>query len=189
MFVISGYAGGKNKHGTISLHYFIVQKRLSTASKRIDTCTIGKRKIPLFLSLEDGMAVGMTVSDKKIPEDIEQFIFEKIDSVAEMEALLLLRSKPEESWSIESLAKRLYITEDQTAKTLDHLCREGLLAFSSNEHPGYRYQPKSLELQNSVDRVAEMYTKHLVPISNLIHSKPRARVQEFADAFRLRKDK
>jgi len=135
------------------------------------------------------MAVGITVSDKIIPEDIEQFIVEKIDSVAEMEALLLLRSKPEASWSIASLAKRLYIAEEQTAIVLDHLCREGLLTISSNEQPSYRYQPMSLELQNSVDRVAEMYTKHLVPVSNLIHSKPRARVQEFADAFRLRKDK
>lgn len=129
------------------------------------------------------------MSDKIIPEDIEQFILEKIDSVAEMEALLLLRSNAEALWSVGSLAKRLYIAEEQTAKILDHLCTEGLLTTSSNEHPLYHYQPKSPELQNSVDRVAESYKKHLVPISNLIHSKPRARVQEFADAFRLRKDK
>lgn len=129
------------------------------------------------------------MSDKIIPEDIERFIFEKIDSVAEMEALLLLRSNLETLWSVVMLAKRLYITEEQTAKILDHLCLEGLLTNCSDEHPGYRYQPKSLELQNSVDRVAEIYKKHLVPISNLIHSKPRARVKEFADAFRLRKDK
>ena len=135
------------------------------------------------------MAVGMTVSGEKIPEDIEQFILEKIDSVAEMEALLLLRSKPEESWSIASLAKRLYVAEELTAKIVDHLCREGLLTLGSNEHPSYRYEPKSQELRNSVDRVADMYTKHLVRISTLIHSKPRVRVQEFADAFRLRKDK
>jgi DNA-binding IclR family transcriptional regulator len=128
------------------------------------------------------------MNDKIIPEDIERFILEKIDSVAEMEALILLRSDAEALWSVVSLAKRLYIAEEQTAKILDHLCAEGLLTTSSDEHPGYRYQPKSLELQNSVDRVAEIYTKHLVPISNLIHSKPRARVQEFADAFRLRKD-
>ena len=129
------------------------------------------------------------MTDKIIPEDIEQFIYEKIDSVAEMEALLLLRGNPETWWSIASLAKRLYIEEEQTAKIVDHLCREGLLTISSNEQPSCRYQPKSLELQNSVDRVAKMYTKHLVPVSNLIHSKPRVRVQEFADAFRLRKDK
>ena len=129
------------------------------------------------------------MSDKIIPEEIEQFILEKIESVAEIEALLLLRSNAEESWSVASLAKRLYIAEEQTAKILNHLCTEGLLTTSSDEHLGYRYKPESLELKNSVDRVAEIYTKLLVPISNLIHSKPRARVQKFADAFRLRKDK
>ena len=51
------------------------------------------------------------MSHKAIPEEIEQFILEKIDSVAEMEALLLLRSNPAILWSRESLAKRLYIAE------------------------------------------------------------------------------
>ncbi|MGZ8433374.1 MAG: hypothetical protein ACXW6T_03185 [Candidatus Binatia bacterium] len=129
------------------------------------------------------------MSDKAIPEEIEQFILERIDSVAEMEAVLLLRSNPAILWSSESLAKRLYIAEEQTVKILDHLCTEGFLTTSSSEHQSYRYHPKSLELQQSVDRVAEVYKKHLVPVSNLIHSKPRVRIQEFADAFRLRKDK
>jgi len=61
------------------------------------------------------------MGDKAIPEEIEQFILEKIDSVAEMEAVLLLRSNPAILWSRESLAKRLYIAEEQTAKILDHL--------------------------------------------------------------------
>src|SRR5687767_11294496 len=129
------------------------------------------------------------MSDKIFPEDIEQFILEKIDSVAEMEALLLLRDNAETLWSVVNLAKRLYITEEQTAKILDHLCAEGLLNPGPSEHPGFRYQPESLDLESSVSRVAEIYRKHLVPISNLIHSKPRARIREFAAAFRLRKEK
>ena len=40
-----------------------------------------------------------------------------------------------------------------------------------------------------LERLAEIYAKHLVPVTNLIHSKPKPRIQEFADAFRLRKDK
>jgi hypothetical protein len=39
-------------------------------------------------------------------------------------------------------------------------------------------------------RAVELYSRQLVPVTHLIHSKPRpARVQEFAEAFRLRKDK
>jgi hypothetical protein len=39
-----------------------------------------------------------------------------------------------------------------------------------------------------VDRLAELYSKYLIPVTHLIHSKPQTRVREFADAFKLRKE-
>jgi hypothetical protein len=124
-----------------------------------------------------------------IPDDVAQFVVEKIDSVAQMEALLLLRSDPQQEWNLESLAKRLYIDEKQTAEALEGLCADGFLVTTITEPPQYRYQPSSENLRQMVDRVSDIYSKHLVPITNLIHSKPKTRVQEFADAFRLRKEK
>jgi hypothetical protein len=41
-----------------------------------------------------------------IPEGIAQFIVEKIDSVAELEALVLLRNNPKDEWSARALASR-----------------------------------------------------------------------------------
>ncbi len=61
-----------------------------------------------------------------IPDDITQFIIEKIDSVAELEALLLLHSTPEEKWSVSALSGRLYINEKETAEVLAHLRMHGL---------------------------------------------------------------
>jgi hypothetical protein len=123
-----------------------------------------------------------------IPDDIAQFILEKIDSVAQLEALLLLRSRPEDKWSVQALACRLYIDETQTAGLLTYLCAEGFAVAVAGEPAVYQYQPSSSELRRNVDRVAEIYSRHLVPVTNLIHSKPKTRVQEFADAFKFRKD-
>ena len=39
-----------------------------------------------------------------------------------------------------------------------------------------------------IDRVAETYTRQLVDITNLIHSKTSKKAQQFADAFKWRKD-
>jgi hypothetical protein len=39
-----------------------------------------------------------------------------------------------------------------------------------------------------IARLADVYARHLIPVTNLIHSKPR-RIREFADAFKLRKDR
>jgi hypothetical protein len=51
----------------------------------------------------------------------------------------------------------------------------------------FRYAPTTGELREFVDRLVYYYSKHLVPVSNLIHSKPRTRLHEFSDAFSLKK--
>ena len=122
-----------------------------------------------------------------IPEDVEEFIRRRIDSVAQLEALLMTRSAPQAEWSVAVLAKRLYVSEKQAADLMARLFTDGFL-IKAGSSSLYQYQPDSDELRQLVDRVAESYSKHLVPITNLIHSKPQTRVREFADAFKLRRD-
>jgi hypothetical protein len=110
--------------------------------------------------------------DDLIPDDIRQFIMVGIDSVAHLEALLLLRTGAHEKWGIPIVAKRLYITEEETAQVLGRLCEQGLLTMNGSEPPLFQYSPKSVELARMIDRVAEVYKKQLVPVTNLIHSKP-----------------
>ena len=135
-----------------------------------------------------GRAGGCIMAEHFIPDDLAQFVLEKIESVAQLEALLLLRSDPEKAWSTEALAARLYIGEEQTAELLRGLAVQGLVTAEANASV-HRYQPVTAELNEMLDRLAGIYAKHLVPVTNLIHSKPKPRIQEFADAFRLRKDK
>lgn len=133
-------------------------------------------------------AGGCIMAEHFIPDDVAHFVLEKIDSVAQLEALLLLRRDPEKEWSAAALAARLYISEEQTKELLEGLRAQGFVAAQSNSSV-CRYQPVTTELHQMLDRLAEIYAKQLVPVTNLIHSKPRPRIQEFADAFRLRKDK
>ena len=123
-----------------------------------------------------------------IPDDVARFILEKIESVAQLEALLLLRNNPDMGWSVQSLAARLYISEEQTLGVLLVLRGQGFVSTDLRDPSVYRYRPSSTVLKTMLDRLADIYAKHLVPVTNLIHSKPKSRIQEFADAFRLRKD-
>jgi hypothetical protein len=123
-----------------------------------------------------------------IPEHIALFIAERIDSVAELEALLILRQDPQKKWHAQALATRLYINEVDTEELLRLLCDAGLAVIEEGDPPRYSYAPMSAELSAIVDSLANIYSKHVVPVANLIHSKPRHRVQGFADAFKLRKD-
>jgi hypothetical protein len=127
------------------------------------------------------------MTEDPIPDDVKQFILKNIDSVAQLEALLLLRANPQQAWDIQAVAKRLYISEQETSPLLAGLCDQGLVN-CGGEPNQYTYQPASADLTRMVDQLAEVYAKHLVPVTHLIHSKPRTRMQEFADAFRLRKE-
>jgi hypothetical protein len=118
-----------------------------------------------------------------IPEDVREFIQTYIDSIAELEALLLLRRETSTSWNTTTVAARLYVTKEDAADLLKKLLAHGFLKFSRKM---YQYQcPAEMDLL--VGRVAEFYARQLIPMTHLIHSKP-GRIREFANAFKLRKE-
>lgn len=122
-----------------------------------------------------------------IPNEVREFIIDKIDSVAELEGLLLLSRNPEIDWSAEGLAQRLYTSIEQTGEILNRLYTLGFLSINNERPLTYNFRPHSPKLAETVNRVSEIYSKYLVPVTNLIHSKPETKVQKFADAFDFRK--
>jgi hypothetical protein len=120
-----------------------------------------------------------------IPEEVARFILDRIDSIAQLEAVLLLRQSPDNWWERKQVADRLYISEEDCAPVLDGLCRQGLLTCRKEPRPVYRYRPDTGDLREMVDRLAYYYSKHLVPVSNLVHVKAQMRMEQFAQAFKL----
>ncbi len=130
----------------------------------------------------------MTDTENVIPDDVRRFILTSIDSVPHLEALLLLRDNPRVEWDAEGISKRLYIAEDQASELLTRLREAGFLTVREANVPLYCYSPASGAQEQMVNRLAEVYANKLVDVTNLIHSKAATRVQQFADAFRLRKE-
>ena len=124
------------------------------------------------------------MSDQLLPHDLLEFLARHIDSIAQLEALLIARAAPDTVWDAQSASKRLYIGEQEASDTLAHLAEHALLI---RELTGYKFCPQSPELSRGVELLAEYYKRHLIPITNLIYAKPR-RIRQFADAFKLRKD-
>ena len=122
--------------------------------------------------------------DDPIPSEVRDFILRHIDSIAQLEALLLLRNNPQDVWNIHTVAKRLYTAEQQVVDSLGQLCEDGLLSI---EEGRYLYRGGSVDQRVVVDQLAAIYARHLIAVTNMIHSKPR-RIRQFADAFKFRKD-
>lgn len=119
-----------------------------------------------------------------IPHAVRELIAERLDSVPELEAVLLFRENPARAWTPEDAGTRLYVSTTVATHVLDTLTARG---FFSTADGAYRYQPESEELAATVDALADAYRRHLVVITELIHSKPSRQVRDFANAFRLRK--
>lgn len=130
-----------------------------------------------------------------IPDDVRRFVLTSIPSVPYLEAMLLLRYEMGVGWDCVSLAQRLYLTEKAADILLTELQEAGVLSPvahhsvpSSETRTSYVYAPSSDELRQMIDRLAEIYYQHLVEVTNLIHSKTSKKAQQFADAFKWRKE-
>ena len=124
-----------------------------------------------------------------IPEDIRRFVLTSIPSVPFLEALLLLRANPAEAWSRESLARRLYVREKTAEALLADLCTAGMAArCAPPDTDSFRYAPDGDGLRARIDELADLYSTHLVEVTLLIHSSVDRKAQQFADAFKWRKD-
>ena len=125
------------------------------------------------------------MTDDSIPEDVRDFILKHIDSIAQLEALLLMRREPHSHWTAASIAGRLYIDENEAAAILDHLHAKSLIV---GDHRHFRMSAERSEPLEVVDRLATLYSRHLIPVTNLVHAKPSS-IRAFAEAFKLRKDR
>ena len=126
-------------------------------------------------------------SPNPIPEECRDLIVEYIDSVPALEALLVMRRLPDRAWTLSTLAAELYTDPRRLAPILTDLSARGLCGSPGDGGEAqYTALPASTELARRIDALAAVYAHNLVAVTNLIHSKPRASVRGFSDAFRLR---
>ncbi|WP_428938556.1 hypothetical protein [Fontivita pretiosa] len=120
-----------------------------------------------------------------IPQNVVSFLAEHIDSVVQLEALLLLHANPQQPKPAADVARELRIDPNWTEAALTKLAQSGLLESAA---AGYRYAPRSPELDQTIAALAREYQTRRVTIISMIFSKPPDPIRQFADAFRLRKD-
>lgn len=124
------------------------------------------------------------MADDLIPPDVREFVLEHIESIAHLEALLLLH-RSEERWRVSSVASHLYIEPGQAEAVLGQLCDQRLLACGDGVYWFNADPPGQREI---VESLATLYAQHLIPITNLVHAKPSG-ARAFAAAFKLRRDR
>lgn len=122
------------------------------------------------------------------PLELRQFIDRNIESIVQLETLLLLRQDPNRGWNADQIAKSLYIPPEMSGALIADLSRRGFVKPLSPAEATYSYQPADSESDLMIAQLARFYDERRVAVVSLIYSKPVNKVQTFADAFRLRKE-
>ena len=121
-----------------------------------------------------------------MPASVREFVARHIESVAQLEVLLLLRAAPEKGWTAAEVASALVIQpESVAAGWLQDLAARGL---AREQGHSYRYHPPE-DLRRTLDELAESYAKYRVTLVSLIFAKPSDRITTLSDAFRIRRER
>lgn len=138
------------------------------------------------------MALPLTRPDRPDPfpansMNLRELIRTHLKTVDHLRGLLHLKSTPRTEWDVLDVAAKLYLPPPTAAAVLAQLHADGLLVMAGDP-PRYRYQPRTAELAELAEKLAEMDRTQPVTLINLIYAQGKD-VQAFADAFRLRKEK
>jgi hypothetical protein len=130
------------------------------------------------------------MEDADFSDDFCRFLQNTVTTVDAAELLLALAREPERAWPIAELLGRLgpdvRMTEAEAAKQLELFQSRGLVARDAEER--VRFHPDSAPLKAHVQALAKAYNQRPVTLIRMIYALRDARIQSFADAFKLRKN-
>jgi hypothetical protein len=138
--------------------------------------------------------------DRTISESLRLFIATHINSIEELEVLILLRATEEREWSAAQISRELGASVPWIEERLADLASRGFLVVQEADSGLlYRYAPSTQESRARVEELAVTYKQRRLSVINLVYSKPdsprsesvkpASDVVSFSNAFRITKKK
>jgi len=130
------------------------------------------------------------LSREPLDERVQALVLDVIESVEQLEILMLLATDEGRTWTAEQVAKELRSSPRSATRWLELLQRRGYFAVGGEgEAAAYSYAPESSEKRRDVSSLIQTYIIRRVTVIDLIYNRPKARLQTLADAFKLREKK
>lgn len=119
-----------------------------------------------------------------IPKHVRQLILRHIESVQQVEILMLLRDAPEHVYTVSEVSRKLHIAPDACRRWLDEFSAARLVERTPEgvKHRGEGPQARS------ADDLVECYSRRRLAVIDAIYNKPSSAIQSFSDAFRIRRE-
>lgn len=124
-----------------------------------------------------------------ISDDVKKFVIQQIESVGQLEILLLLAQTHTREWTSRAVSQELRSNDAFVESHLNEFVARGLLmAEDAAGERRFRFDPERAAQAAVIQQLSSEYLTFRLRIIELIYSKPTERMQRLADAFRIRKD-
>lgn len=125
------------------------------------------------------------MATSRLPEDVKIILTDHIDSVGQLQVLLVFFNKPNMLWTAQSLSQELRGHETIINHQLHSLEASGYI---EQLRPGEFAFTKKAEMLAKASLLHDAYRDMSVAVIAHIYDKPNEKLQGFADAFKLKKD-
>ena len=119
------------------------------------------------------------------PADVREFIAKNIESLAQLELLLLLHGEGGRQWSAGEVAQIFGISATMSVALLSELVGRG---FARSVDDKFQYDVKNVDTDQLIGKLGQTYQSRRVAVTTEIYSKPMNRLKTFAEAFRFRRE-
>jgi hypothetical protein len=121
-----------------------------------------------------------------ISDDLRLLIRKSIGSVWALELLILISREAARSWTSEDLNRDLRGSLALVEEILLRFVAAGLVATEPDGR--FTFRPATPELARLVEQLQQEYATRPLTVVREIVSAPNAKIQTFADAFKVKKD-
>jgi predicted transcriptional regulator len=130
------------------------------------------------------------LSVSRLSDAVNKFINESIFSVGQLEVLLLLYRNRQTRWTAKAIGEELRSSEIAAAQQLRDLeSRRLIIQKTESGLSWYELDTNSSDQLRTIEQLEKYYEDYKVSIISLIYEKPIDSLRQFAEAFKLKKDK
>jgi len=119
---------------------------------------------------------------------LAHFIQQHIQSIRQLEVLLLLHATPTKEWTAEKVARDLCSNETSTLTWLEIFRSQGLLTSAAAAPLSFRYDPSRPELAEMVSQLAQEYKIRPLKVIDVFLAQPATKMMNFMEAFKIKKE-
>ena len=129
------------------------------------------------------------MSESAFSKELDRFIAEEIQTLEQLEILLLLSGNPHKWWSAKGVYDVVKSSLPSVEARLNVMTERGLLRKEVETETRYQFAPTDEAIWGLVSELREAYKERSVKVVQAIYSaKAPDGIQEFARAFRVRKE-